>query len=383
MSSTPSVAALEPEVVRSRRSSTRRHAPSLRAASAAACSNSGWTSPRSRSERPGCFGVASSTGASGDREHVEVPVRARAPRARCRRRGAARRRAQRSKPASAKRAVHQSNEAMVRCPSTGTPVGVHGEVLARDRSVELRERFVVREALGAHLALEVPVGARGVAPERRDGGVEDAPADPAQLGEGRGHLARGRGARGSPMRSRGRTPRRRTAARARGHLPARARAHRAPRARWRRRLTSQPYASIPRSRSASTKNPVAQPTSSERRHPEVPPQQPGGDVGVRRDPVVGGVPRLAAAVAARVPSLAEVATGVEAGGRAPAAVAGIDRPGLAHHVPDAGRPGELGPGTGHGPPGGRGGRGDLGQAASAPPGGRPGTGAGHMGTLPG
>ena len=73
------------------------------------------------------------------------------------------------------------------------------------------------------------------------------------------------------------------------------------------------------------------------RHPEVPPQEPSGDVGVGGDPVVAGVPRPPAAVARGVAPLAEVA--------APVGVGDAGLPGLGQGQAPVGGLGQLAPET--------------------------------------
>ena len=95
---------------------------------------------------------------------------------------------QRVNPARSNCRVHHSNEAMVRWPSTSWPSASTARSASGTGPRNSGPRLpVVVHPLGTDLALEVPVGAGRVGPERRDGGIEVAAAHPVELGQGDGH----------------------------------------------------------------------------------------------------------------------------------------------------------------------------------------------------
>ena len=188
-------------------------------------------------------------------------------------------------------------------------VGVAVEIVVHDRAVvAVSERAVVSRRSGLHLHVEPTAGTVAIRPERRDRRDHVLGRHPPHLAQ-RGGRPRAGGVRASRTTTRLRTRPGRTAGGGAGCRTARARVRRARHGRARTGSRRRRVASSPSSRSASTKKPNAQPTSSVRctgrkRHTRYAPSSAW--VAVR---VYSGVPiSSATSGAARV---AEVALGVE------------------------------------------------------------------------
>ena len=226
-----------------------------------------------------------------------------------------------------------------------TPLVVDGQVGERDRPPVLRaEPGVVVEALGADLALEVPRRARAVGPEGGDGGVQDAPADPAQLGQGPVHLVRLEVLEHLERRDELK------GAVAVGQTVQRVAEPHIAQGPGRRVLDGEAahVAAVGlQAELAQRLDQVALGTAHVERagHPEVAPDQVGGNVGVGGHPVVAAVARAPVALPGGVAPNAEV------GGVVALVSVGPRRPSLGDDRAHPSRPVELAGGGRHRPPG--------------------------------